>query len=360
MILSVCLLTQNVVYGVRLERIEESVFWQFLFGETMDHKVLQAAGIRTLDHVRVSLEPGWDIGFSGGIPFADPAYITLVKKEDSRNRIHGVAYKIVRDYSEALRRYEAQIMTLGVQNIEKVKASVYDEDGGNFLEVYIRYPNSTSIIRPSKRHVNRLVEAAENMELEETYVEKLRAIQLYSPSDALIQRRATTVNGAIRLVNELKKIIRRDATAAFPVTLDDGYRIISESYLSLSDGTDNRPTYVSIAGMVFETTPLFFEWRGREISNMLVKYFRGSIFVRTLEEVKRGSSYALLGELGNDEVDYIGQHIDSLLGLRTTTFIGILKDYWEEQLYETEQLRRLSGLAFLKEMYDVHATQDIM
>ena len=277
----------------------DEAVWKFGYGSNMSQDFLRTKkALSPLDSRRTVLK-GFQLSFPAGrgIDYVEPTFATL--KRDPAGEVHGVSTLLSRADADKLDRQE------GGYAIEVAPARIYDSEETMDVEVYVPqkplpldYPEGAC----STRYRDILIRGAVENCLEASWIAKLRALATYTPAAETLARREAV-----------------PSPSALPAVSIDELR---------QHKGETGACWTACGGYVFEHTPIFSSYRGRDITRRNLLHFRGI----NLDANDDGgvSPFPRLSELSAAELEYVLQNRDRLLA-KSGTPIAVLRPFWEEQ-----------------------------
>ena len=280
---------------------EDAPVWKFGYGSNISPEFLRTKKmLNPLDSRRAVLH-GFSISFPAGrgIDYVEPTFATL--KRDPDGEVHGTVTLLSPEDAAALNRQE------GSYAVEVHSFTVY---GGGKLDAEVYVPQKPlPATHPegacSRRYRDILANSADAMDLDPSWVAKLRALPAYEPSVETLARRKAL-----------------PSPSSLPA--------MSVAELKRHDGHLEPTCYVSACGYIFEHTPIFKVYRGRDITYRSVLHVRGV----NLDANDDGgvSPFPRLSELNSGELEYSRQHLDRLIAKSVGGRpVAVLREFWEEQ-----------------------------
>lgn len=234
-----------------------------------------------------------------GIDYVEPGFATL--KFDPDGEVHGVSTLLCPEDVVKLDRQE------GGYDIKLCPLQVYGENEVMEAEVYVsRKPIPLDFPEGccSKRYRDVLVRGAEENELDATWITKLKALPVYSPTDETLKLRA-----------ELP------SPSALPS--------MTIAELATYDGSsDERPFHVSSCGYIFNHRPNFSVYIGRDVTFRNLLHHRGINMDANDDGGK--SPFPRLSQLKPEEMEYALQNRDRLMH-KGGAPVAVLHEFWQEQ-----------------------------
>lgn len=278
---------------------DDKVF-KFGYGSNMSPSFMKTKKALEIFESKPAILKGYKLIFSEAMNFVEPGFANVIKTNES-DEIHGVVTSMTKKSAISLDTQE------GGYNIAKVTVFCYD--GENIeAELYVPKRENPSLGIPSYRYMQILIKGAQEVGLKDSYVEMLKSIKTYSPTQETIEK-------------------RKD------LPLPEKLKLISRSELSKYDGQNDSEVWTSVMGYVFKANPKHFmwfvptQWKGKEISPRLLSHFRGMSW-----EDNQTLNYPKLSECSKDDIEYLNQLIDRcLFYYGIDNLLGYLKEFSESQ-----------------------------
>ncbi len=301
--------------------------WKFGYGSNMSPRYLREKKRLTPLESRRTVLPGFALVFpqGAGIDFVEPSFATL--RRDPAACVHGVSTLFSAEDGAKLDEQEGRGRNY---NVCVAPARSYgsddgaDDDMNMLVEVYesmkplaADHPQGPA----SVRYRNILVRGAEEVGLDAAWVQKLRDILVYTPSeDTMARRRAQPHPSALpqMTVAELK---RHDGEGGDP-TLD---------------------VYTCSCGYVFKHTPIFSVFRGRDVTERNVMHAQGI----NLDANDRGGvpPFPRLATLMEEDplaFHYAVQYRDRFIA-KAGAPVAALAEFWADQRRQEGAMARLQA-----------------
>ena len=288
--------------------------WTFGFGSNMSvANVENKKGHKVLDH-EGGVVKGYKMCFNiSAMSKVEPAFANAVKgsEEDS---IHGVAIKISEEDMAALdaqeRAYHKVLVTVEGYSGRKIEGcSMYmNTNSNNFLP-----PEKQN---PSSRYLNLLIKGALEANLNQEYVNKLKATKTY-------------------IADEETKAARNSLPQPESLRPFTAEELFSTKLESLGTQTDEgiKPgehAYVAVLGYVIKIPRNkcgFSSHLGRDLTSRSLRHFRGQPLDKH-DDMGR-PPYPNLEEIESDEVEYLYNWLDHYL--EKGEVVGYVTEYLEQQ-----------------------------
>ena len=296
---------------------EDASVWKFGYGSNISPEFLRTKKMLNPLDTRRAVLHGFSLSFPAGrgIDYVEPTFATL--KRDPDGEVHGTVTLLSPEDATALNRQE------GSYAIEVHSVTLY---GGKELdaEVYVPQkplPASHPEGACSRRYRDILANSADAMGLDPNWVAKLRALPAYEPSAETLARRRTL-----------------PSPSSLPA--------MSIAELRRHDGQEESTCFVSACGYIFEHTPIFKAYRGRDIT------YRGILHVRgvNLDANDDGgvAPFPRLSQLSSAELEYARQHLDRLIAKSVGGRpVAVLREFWEEQERDFDGMWRDNSMSKL-------------
>eukprot|EP00467_Chlorarachnion_reptans_P023505 CAMPEP_0114508426 /NCGR_PEP_ID=MMETSP0109-20121206/12594_1 /TAXON_ID=29199 /ORGANISM="Chlorarachnion reptans, Strain CCCM449" /LENGTH=335 /DNA_ID=CAMNT_0001687359 /DNA_START=406 /DNA_END=1413 /DNA_ORIENTATION=+ len=300
--------------GIEKQRKGKTAIWKFGYGSNMSQDFLRTKKqLRPLDYKRVVLK-GFSLSFpeGKGIDFVEPSFATL--KRNPKGEVHGIATLLG---LECARKLDAQE---GAYNVEVHSVEEYSDGKGGaegetktlLTEVYtprreipLSFPEGCC----SDRYRDVLVKGAIECKLSNAWVEKLRKLPVYNPTEETLKMRASVP----------------------PVS---SFKPMSIAELRKHDGSvEGKPIYVSSCGFIFDLTPAFKVYRGRDVTKRHILHRRGV----NLDANDDGgvSPFPRLTKVEPGELEYALRYRDRYMHKAKAKGqngpVAVLREFWEEQ-----------------------------
>jgi gamma-glutamylcyclotransferase (GGCT)/AIG2-like uncharacterized protein YtfP len=238
---------------------------------------------------------GYKLIFTKGIPFIEPGFASILKGTEN-DQVHGTLALISKETAITLDAQESGY------NIEKVSVQTY----GNEVieaEIYAGKTDTPTLGIPSLRYLRLLIKGAEESNLNEDYIEKLKNHEYYVPSKETLEKR--------------EKLPKKENLKHF--TIEE---------LSEYNGKDGKLKCTCALGYVVKVSGFVFpSWIGRDVTNRNLLHFRG-FSVDKLDD--GGKTFPKLSTLTSEEHEYLKQNLDAFIQ-EEDSVVGILKEFWEAQ-----------------------------
>jgi hypothetical protein len=277
--------------------------WKFGYGSNISPDWLKSKkNLTPLDSRRCVLH-GFALSFPSGrgIDFVEPTFATL--KRDPDGLVHGVSHLLSRPDADTLDRQE------GSYAVEVHEVVPYGSDERMAVEVYAPkrpLPSDHPEAACSQRYRDILVCSSEAVGLEAAWVQKLRALPVYRPSEETLARRASVPSPSALPAMSIAELRQHDG----------------------SDASKEERCMVSACGYIFEHSPAFAAYKGRDITFRNVLHHRGA----NLDANDDGGAapFPNLARLSAAELEYALQNRDRLL-MKSGAPVAVLREFWEEQ-----------------------------
>ena len=292
--------------------------WTFGFGSNMSvANVENKKGYKVLDH-EVGVVKGYKMYFNiPAFPKVEPAYANATKA-DEEDEIHGVAIKISEKDMAALDAQEISYrkITVTVEGYSGRKigsCSMYINTKANFL------PPEKQI--PSFRYLNLLINGAIEANLNEDYINKLKATKAYVADEE---------------TRNIRKSLPKPETLQ-PFSVETLFATKSESLgIQADDGIKpGEHAYVAVLGYVIKMPRNKCIWSshlGRDLTARCLRHFRGepiSTGVNVIKDDDMGRPpYPDLKQIKPDEVEYLYNWLDHYL--EKGEVVGYITEYLEQ------------------------------
>ena len=289
-----------------------SKMWTFGFGSNMSvANVENKKGHKVLDH-EVGVVKGYKMCFNiGAMSKVEPAFANAIKASEN-DEIHGVAIKISEEDMAALdaqeRAYDKIAVTVEGYSGRKIEnCSMYTNTKANFLPLERQTPSS--------RYLNLLIRGALEADLNQGYIEKLRATKTY-------------------VANDETKAIRKalpQPESLQPFTVEQLFATKSESLGTQTDTgmKSGEHAYVAVLGYVIKMPRnkcFFSSHLGRDLSARSLRHFRGEPLDKN-DDMGR-PPYPILDKIKPEEVEYLYNWLDHYL--EKGEVIGFVTEYLEQ------------------------------
>ena len=290
--------------------------WTFGYGSNMSvANVEHKKGLKVLDH-EVGVVKGYKMQFDiPAMPKVEPAFANVTKASEA-DEVHGVAIKIS----------EEDMATLDAQEYfpilyAKVKVTV-EGYSGRKIENCFMYSNSKSNSLPpeeqmsSSRYLNLLIKGAVDANLNEAYINKLKATKTYTASQETKAKR-----------DQLPQ-----PTSLHPFTVEELFSTKSESLGTKTDKGIEKPgehAYVAVLGYVIKMPRNkcpFPSHLGRDLTSRSLRHFRGEPLEKPDDMGK--PPYPNLGQIKSEELEYLYNWLDHYL--EKGEVVGYITEYLEQ------------------------------
>jgi len=276
--------------------------WKFGYGSNLGPEFLRTKkGLSPLDS-KPSVLKGWQLSFpeGQGIDWVEPSFASL--KRNPSASVHGVATLFTVQDAEKLNNMEPP-------NIQWSKALLYDGHTELDVEIYLsrkELPLDHPEGACSERYRDILVKGAEEMLLDTSWIDKLRALPVYTPSAETLALRA-----------------------AVPSPGDLPAMTVQE--LAEHNGQhEGKAVYTSVCGFIFEHKEFFRSFHGRDVTFRNVLHSRGINLDANDDGGK--SPFPRLSKLEPKALEYTLRYRDRFIRKSAAGRpIAVLKEFWEEQ-----------------------------
>ena len=287
--------------AVEEHRANERRVWKFGYGSNMSLENLrQKKGLKPLDGKRVSIG-GFSLSFpeGNGIDFVEPSFATL--KRINGAEVHGVAALLSVEDAENLDAQE------GAYLVELHEARTYE---GEHIDVEVYVSIDLSPDHPeswcSERYKALLVRGAEENNLRQEWIDKLRGLPVYTPSVETLRARDLLPPPTVLPSMTIAELAQH------------------------GENSEGRPIYVSACGYIFEHTPIFKVMWGRDVTNRNVMHYRG-INLRQHDDGGR-RPFPRLSELEPGELEYALRYRDRFAHKCVGGApVAVLREFWDDQ-----------------------------
>ena len=297
-----------------LENDTVTKMWTFGFGSNMDvANVERKKGYKVLDH-EVGVVKGYKMSFNiPAFPKVEPAFAnaTIGGKEDE---IHGVAIKLSEKDMTALDAqeicYRKIIVTVEGYSGRKIEnCSMYINTEANFL------PREKQ--NPSSRYLNLVIHGAIEANLNQDYINGLKATKAYVADDK---------------TKAIRKALPKPESL-HPFSVEKLFSTKSESMGVQADGISNpsEHAYVAVLGYVIKMPRnkcILSSHLGRDLSTCSLKSFRGEPPNDIKDDDMGKPPYPDLNHLKPEEVEYIYNWLDHYL--EKGEVVGYVTEYLEQ------------------------------
>ena len=294
-----------------------STVWKFGYGSNMGQNFLrEKKALNPLKSAPCVLR-GYSLSFplGRGLDYVEPSFASI--KVNPLDSIHGVATLFPIEDADKLNKQES------AYDIIVSKVILYD---GSELDVEIYAP-----LKPipldfpegvcSKRYRDILVAGAKEAKLDDTWVEKLQRLPVYTPSDETLALRA-----------------RLPPPSALPQ--------MSIEELALHNGDkDSHPHYISSLGYIFQVKDAFKVFHGRDITFRNVLHSRGVNLDANDDGGK--SPFPRLSKLEPPALEYALHYRDRYLHKSGGAPVAVLREFWEQQEVRSTKLPIVRDSSFL-------------
>lgn len=287
--------------------------WTFGFGSNMSvSNVENKKGHKVLDH-EVGVVKGYKMRFDiPAMPKVEPAFANVSKASEG-DEVHGVAIKISEEDMKALdaqeRAYHKVEVTVEGYSGRKIEnCSMYINTTANFLP-----PEKQN---PSSRYLNLLIKGALEADLNEAYIDKLKATKTYTADEE---------TRAIRAKLPLPESLRL-------YTVEELFSTKSESLGTQTDkgiGKSGEHAYVAVLGYVIKMPRnkcSFTSHLGRDLTARSLRHFRGEPLDKD-DDMGR-PPYPNLEKNKPEEVEYLYNWLDHYL--EKGEVVGYVTEYLEQ------------------------------
>ena len=281
--------------------------WKFGYGSNISPAFLREKKQLTVLDWRRCILRGFSLSFpeGRGISYVEPAFATL--RRDPDGEVHGTACLFPSADALKLDRQEQSY------NVESCKVQLYSAAGAageeeiSGVEVYTaKRPEPEGFPQGccSERYKNILVAGAVEMELEPAWIQRLRSLQVYTPSSETMEQRAALPP---------------------PSMLPQ---------LTLAELATSDIVYACVCGYVFDHKSIFQAHHGRDITFRVSLHRRGiSMDANDTDPHGRDPStgrFPTLAEIEPTELEYAKQWLDRFRAVGGPP-VGALREFWEEQ-----------------------------